>query len=80
MAERDYIRVTVTLRGERRQMIEQLAAASMKKPGDIVGDLVYEVLDSLMPVLQAGDTEQARRVLFKSALSKLVDLVDEDFK
>lgn len=71
-------RVTITLDGKYLDVVEQMAKATGKKRGDIVHELFYELLDGLIPALNAPTQELAWKELFRSSLLKINELLDEE--
>lgn len=73
----DKARITITLRDKHLEVVNALAKSSNKKPGDIVAELIKEVLEGITPALEAENEAQAMRAILRVGLNKLGTLLDE---
>jgi hypothetical protein len=67
----------ITLSGDQLAILEKIAEASNKRMGAILGEMVRDMLDSLIPVLNAGSEAQAYKIMFREALNKITVLFDD---
>lgn len=70
-------RITITLRGKEVEVVQALAKSSGRKPGDIVAEMVHELLESIMPAFDTDNEAQAMRIILRNGLNKLGKLLDE---
>lgn len=70
-------RVTIALGGKHLEVLDKIAEATHKKRGTVLTEMAEEVLDVLVPALEAETEEQAWKALFRTSLNKIGDLLDE---
>lgn len=66
-------RVTITVKGKNLETLDKMVAATGKLRGDIIAELVSEVLEGVTPALEAKDELSAYKALFRESLAKLAD-------
>ena len=70
-------RVTITVKGKNLEVLNKIVEATGKQRGVIVGEMVAEILESLIPAMEATDELSAYKAVFRHLLSKLADAVSE---
>lgn len=70
-------RVTIALGGKHLEVLDKIADASHKKRGTILTEMAEEMLDGLIPALEAESEGQAWKALFRTSLNKISELLDE---
>ena len=70
-------RVTITVKGKNLEILDKMVEATGKKRGDIVAEMVSELLEGVIPVVDATDELSAYKALFRQSLVKLADIFGE---
>lgn len=71
-------RITFSLPDDQLELLNQLAVATNKAPGEVAKDIVMETLGSMQEMFKDTDTnDQAMRRMFKVAMVKMIDAIDE---
>lgn len=71
-------RITFSLPDVHLELLNQLAVATNKIPGDVAKEIVMETLGSMQELFKdTGTTDQAMRRMFKLAMVKMIDVIDE---
>ena len=73
----DKARVTITIRGKELEVIDAIAKSSGKLRGDVVAEIFHEVMEGILPVLEADSESQAMKLVFRAGLNKLAAMLDE---
>jgi hypothetical protein len=71
-------RITFTLPDDKLELLEQLAVSTDKAPGAVAKDIIMETLGSMQEMFKDTATnDQAMRKMFKLAMVKMIDAIDE---
>lgn len=70
-------RVTITVKGKNLEILDKMVEATGKLRGDIVAEMVAELLEGVTPALEATDELSAYKALFRQSLIKLSDIFGE---
>lgn len=71
-------RVTLTLTQEKYDLLVKIASTMDKLPGQLAREMVLETLDAMSVMFEGSSTtDQAMRKMFKMAMSKMIDAIDE---
>lgn len=71
------LKVTITLKGREVEVVTAIAESSGKRKGDVVAEIVHEVLAGLIPAIDSQSESQAIRAVLRVGLNKLSGLLDE---
>lgn len=69
----DKARVTITVKGKNLEVLNKMVEATGKKRGDIVSEMVAEVLEGISPLMEEADELSAYKAVFRRSLVKLMD-------
>jgi len=69
----DKARVTITVKGKNLEVLNKMVEATGKQRGDIVSEMVAEVLDGISPMIEETDELSAYKAVFRRSLLKLMD-------
>lgn len=69
----DKARVTITVKGKNLEVLDKMVEATGKKRGDIVSEMVAEVLEGISPLIEETDELSAYKAVFRRSLIKLMD-------
>ena len=69
----DKARVTITVKGKNLEVLNKMVEATGKQRGDIVSEMVAEVLDGISPLIEETDELSAYKAVFRRSLLKLMD-------
>jgi len=69
----DKARVTITVKGKNLEVLNKMVEATGKQRGDIVSEMVAEVLDGISPLIEEADELSAYKAVFRRSLLKLMD-------
>lgn len=69
----DKARVTITVKGKNLEVLNKMVEATGKQRGDIVSEIVAEVLDGISPLIEETDELSAYKAVFRRSLLKLMD-------
>lgn len=69
----DKARVTITVKGKNLEVLNKMVEATGKKRGDIVSEMVAEVLEGISPLMEETDELSAYKAIFRRSLVKLMD-------
>ena len=69
----DKARVTITVKGKNLEVLNKMVEATGKKRGDIVSEMVAEVLEGISPLMEEADELSAYKAVFRRSLLKLMD-------
>lgn len=70
-------RVTITVKGKNLEILDKMVEATGKLRGEIVAEMVAELLEGVAPVVEATDELSAYKAVFRQSLIKLADIFDE---
>lgn len=70
-------RVTITVKGKNLEILDKMVEATGKLRGEIVSEMVAELLEGVTPVVEATDELSAYKAVFRQSLIKLADIFDE---
>jgi len=73
----DKARVTITVKGKNLEVLDKMVEATGKQRGDIVSEMVAEVLDGISPLIEETDELSAYKAVFRRSLLKLMDALSE---
>jgi len=73
----DKARVTITVKGKNLEVLNKMVEATGKQRGDIVSEMVAEVLDGISPLIEETDELSAYKAVFRRSLLKLMDALSE---
>ena len=69
----DKARVTITVKGKNLEVLNKMVEATGKKRGDIVSEMVAEILEGISPLIEETDELSAYKAVFRRSLLKLMD-------
>lgn len=73
----DKARVTITVKGKNLEVLNKMVEATGKQRGDIVSEMVSEVLEGISPLIEETDELSAYKAIFRRSLVKLMDALSE---
>ena len=69
----DKARVTITVKGKNLEVLNKMVEATGKQRGDIVSEMVAEILEGITPLIEETDELSAYKAVFRRSLIKLMD-------
>lgn len=69
----DKARVTITVKGKNLEVLDKMVEATGKLRGEIVAEMVAEVLEGISPLIEETDELSAYKAVFRRSLIKLMD-------
>lgn len=71
-------RITVTVKEGNLEVLEKIAKANKVTRGIQLSQIVNEILEGMEPVIESGSTAKAKKMMFKTALTKMLEVLEED--
>ena len=69
----DKARVTITVKGKNLEVLNKIVEATGRQRGDIVSEMVAEILEGISPLIEETDELSAYKAVFRRSLLKLMD-------
>ena len=69
----DKARVTITVKGKNLEVLNKMVEATGRQRGDIVSEMVAEILEGISPLIEETDELSAYKAVFRRSLLKLMD-------